>query len=137
MALYVMALAAIVATTGIGIVIRKAMREMAATPDQRQQIQSRMFIGVAIAEALPLILIVLGFIMLESFTGSVVVPVAIIIAVTAINFVVLLRTFLDLVKDPHADKQTKTMVQTTFFIGYALMTAVPIIAIVASLIAAG
>lgn len=132
-----MALAAIVATTGIGIVIRKAMREMAATPDQRQQIQSRMFIGVAIAEALPLILIVLGFIMLESFTGSVVVPVAIIIAVTAINFVVLLRTFLDLVKDPHADKQTKTMVQTTFFIGYALMTAVPIIAIVASLIAAG
>ncbi|WP_430493978.1 hypothetical protein [Rossellomorea marisflavi] len=137
MALYLMALAAIIATTGIGIVIRKAMREMVAHPDQRQQIQSRMFIGVAIAETLPLILIVLGFIMIESFTGSVVIPVAITIAVTAVNFVVLLRTFLDVVKDPHADKQTKAMVQTTFFIGYALMTAVPIIAIVASLIAAG
>ncbi len=131
-----MALAAIVATTGIGIVIRKAMRELATNPDQRQQIQSRMFIGVAIAEMLPLILIVLGFTMLESFTGSVVVPVAITIAVTVVNFVILLRTFLDLVKDPHADKQAKAMVQTTFFIGYALMTAIPIIAIVASVIAA-
>lgn len=131
-----MALAAIVATTGIGIVIRKAMRELATNSDQRQQIQSRMFIGVAIAEMLPLILIVLGFTMLESFTGSVVVPVAITIAVTVVNFVILLRTFLDLVKDPHADKQAKAIVQTTFFIGYALMTAIPIIAIVASVIAA-
>ncbi|MGX1265332.1 F0F1-type ATP synthase membrane subunit c/vacuolar-type H+-ATPase subunit K [Rossellomorea marisflavi] len=136
MALYLMALAAIVATTGIGIVIRKAMRELATNSDQRQQIQSRMFIGVAIAEMLPLILIVLGFTMLESFTGSVVVPVAITIAVTVVNFVILLRTFLDLVKDPHADKQAKAIVQTTFFIGYALMTAIPIIAIVASVIAA-
>ena len=57
--------AAIGAGYGNGQVISKAIESMARQPEMSGQIRSTMFIGVGLIEAMPIIAIVIGFLVMN------------------------------------------------------------------------
>ncbi len=59
-------LAALGAGIGNGLVIGRAIEGMARQPEQRGPIQTTMFIGVGLIEAVPIIAVVIAFILLGS-----------------------------------------------------------------------
>ncbi len=59
-------LAALGAGIGNGLVISRAIEGMARQPEQRGPIQTTMFIGVGLIEAVPIIAVVIAFILIGS-----------------------------------------------------------------------
>lgn len=59
-------LAALGAGIGNGLVIGRAIEGMARQPEQRGALQTTMFIGVGLIEAVPIIAVVIAFILIGS-----------------------------------------------------------------------
>ncbi len=130
-ALYFFVLAAVIASFGISIALRSSMEKLVLEPETLPQIQSKFFISVAIIEVLPIILIVLGFIGLMDSTASAFIPLVIVGATVLINFII------NLMKKSALESQApdlKEKLMTFFLMGNVLMTALPIVAVVATFI---
>lgn len=60
------ALAALGASIGNGLVISKAIESMARQPEMESKIRTTMFIGVGLIEAIPIMAVVVAFILVFS-----------------------------------------------------------------------
>ena len=136
-ALYYFVLSAVIATFGIGWAVRSAINDLSNGMEKRESVQAKMFIKVAAVEAIPIILIVLGFINLADSTADALLPLVIVGAVTFLNIFMIYRTSADITSDPNISKDLKTALTTLSFIGIMLVSTIPIVAVVASLIVIG
>lgn len=130
-ALYLFVIAAVIASFGISIVLRSSMEKLVLEPQTFAQIQSRFFIYVAVIEALPLVLIVFGFMTLMDSTVNLFIPIAIVAVSVLVNFILNIMKKNELVSSA-PDLKEKLM--TFFLIGNVLMAAIPIVAIVATFV---
>src|SRR5690625_3084335 len=125
---YIFVIATIVAIIPILIISKIAMGRIKENPEQREKIYSQFFIGIALSETIPLILIVYGFANLSIVASikELYVPGLIIILFTIVAaFFIFLQRAVDVTED------IKGMVTTFSFIALAMITAIPIISIVA------
>ncbi|WP_404449538.1 hypothetical protein LG307_07690 [Sutcliffiella horikoshii] len=130
-ALYLFVIAAVIASFGISIILRASMEKLVLDPQTFAEIQSKFFIYVAVIEALPLILIVFGFMTLTDSTVNLFIPITIVAVSVLVNFI------MNLMKKNELDSgapELKEKLMTFFLIGNVLMTAIPVVAIVATLI---
>ncbi len=90
-----------------------------------QAVQTKFFIQVAIAEAIPILIIVYAFTLIgQVVEKNIIVPLVVIARVS------LLRIRRDIMGSPRMNQQAVGMINTLFFIGAALLSAIPIISIV-------
>ena len=132
-ALYYFVLSAVIATFGIGWAVRSAIKDLSGGLERRESVQTKMFIKVAAVEAIPIILIVLGFINLADSTADALLPLVIVGAVTFLNIFMIYRTSADITSDRNISTDLKTALTTLSFIGIMLVSTIPIVAVVASL----
>lgn len=119
--------ASILAVISILIVFKIFMDKIKRNPESRNTHQTNFFIGVAIAETIPIILIVFGFIMSEpvAIINELFVPaIVIILALAFAPFYIFLQTKVDVTKE------NKNIVTTFAFIGSALCLSIPLISII-------
>ena len=93
-----------------------------------------MFIKVAVVETIPLILIVFGFINLHTSTDDGILPLIIVGTVTLLNILFIYRTSADITNDLHTHKDVKSALKTLTSMGIMLVSSIPIVAFVASII---
>ncbi|GGI17553.1 hypothetical protein [Gottfriedia solisilvae] len=127
-------IASFIATTGISFVVRNALKNIAVKPDESASIQSKMFIGVAVVEALPILFIILGYNGIESSTMNSTIPAILILIVAAINAFLIRRQSKELLINHSTKEEAKPLISALEKISYALVTAIPIVGIVACLI---
>ncbi|WP_077622757.1 hypothetical protein [Sediminibacillus massiliensis] len=137
-------LAAVIAVTGIVV----AFKQMAGTAEKRleegktvttesfQKETTRFFIKVAIIEVIPILLIVFGFVQIESYNANslqLMFPILFILVILLFGMlnVILTRTRLMSIKD--LSEQSRAFVNSTIFIGIGLVSTIPIIGVVAIL----
>ncbi|MFS0863826.1 hypothetical protein [Fredinandcohnia sp. 179-A 10B2 NHS] len=135
-----------IAVIGILLAFKKFMRQVQAQINNGQELklqglqkeQTRFFINVAVAESIPILLIVFGFMQIEQVTEpiNIFVPLLSIIVIVAIAKINALATRRDVIGH-NPLSQSKNIVNTLFFIGLALMSAIPVISIVAIFIMNG
>lgn len=124
---YYFAFAAILAVISILLVFKNSLEKLKENPEDYGSIQTKFFIGLAIAEALPLVLIVLG--LANASTASSIeelyIPGAIVIfsMLFAAFFIFLQRS----VGVPEEAKQKVTHFST---LGLMLVNAIPIVSLV-------
>jgi hypothetical protein len=138
-------LATIIAVLGILAAFKNLMvfvqQKMEANEEFNMQTlqkkQGQFFIRVALSESIPLVLIVYGFMLMDSTKNQPSsIPLIIILAVLIFAFfqvITIRRNTLGYDND-NISTETKTIVNTLCFLGGALMSAIPIISIVALLI---
>jgi len=96
-----------------------------------QAVQTKFFIQVAIAEAIPILIIVYAFTLIgQVVEKNIIVPLVVIIGILVVAMVSLLRIRRDIMGSPRMNQQAVGMINTLFFIGAALLSAIPIISIV-------
>lgn len=96
-----------------------------------QAVQTKFFIQVAIAEAIPILIIVYAFTLIgQVVEKNIIVPLVVIIGILVVAIVSLLRIRRDIMGSPRMNQQAVGMINTLFFIGAALLSAIPIISIV-------
>lgn len=96
-----------------------------------QAAQTKFFIQVAMAEAVPIFIIVYAFTLIDQVVEkNIIVPLVVIIGILVVAMVSLLRIRRDIMGSPRMNQQSVGMVNTLFFIGAALLSAIPIISIV-------
>lgn len=96
-----------------------------------QAAQTKFFIQVAMAEAIPIFIIVYAFTLIgQVVENNVIVPLVVIIGILVVAMVSLLRIRRDIMGSPRLNQQSVGMINTLFFIGAALLSAIPIISIV-------
>ncbi|MET3196810.1 hypothetical protein [Bacillus sp. OAE603] len=127
-------IASFIATTGISFVVRNALKNIAVKPDESASFQSKMFIGVAVVEALPILFIILGYNGIESSTMNSTLPAILILIVAAINAFLIRRQSKELLINHSTKEEAKPLISALEKISYALVTAIPIVGIVACLI---
>ncbi|KGP91858.1 ATP synthase F0F1 subunit C [Pontibacillus chungwhensis BH030062] len=133
--IYFFVIAVLIATGGISFISRKALYDVAQNPDNLQSIQTKLFIGVAVVEVIPIVLIVFGFINLDQSTIDPVTPLILVAIITFINGGHVFKTYLSLTGD--ADKQAKEKLRMLFMVCLPLLMAFPIIAGVATMTTTG
>ncbi|WP_148629690.1 F0F1 ATP synthase subunit C [Bacillus sp. E214] len=130
-ALYYFVLAAVIATFGISWAVRTAIKELVNGPERKVNIQTKMFIKVAVVEAIPIILIIFGFINLSSSTSDVILPLIIVGAVTILNIIFIYGTSSEITNDLNTPGDLKLAIKTLTMMGVTLVLAIPTIAVVA------
>lgn len=126
MGAYLFAAAAVLAVLGILFVFKRNVDILKKDPDLITKVNNKLFIGVAISEAIPIVLIIIGFVTMETVSNisELMVPGVIIIMtmVFAIIFI-LLQTRIDV------DEKSKSTVNSFGMITIALANAIPLISI--------
>lgn len=125
---YVFVIATILAITPILIIFKVMLGRLKENPEQSGKIQSQFFIGVALSETIPLILIVYGFMNLTTASSveEIYAPGLIIILFTALAaFFIFIQRAVDV------GEEIKPVVNSFALIALAMTTAIPIISIVA------
>lgn len=132
-------LASAIAVVGISFAFNKMMQQVQEKVEKGEQldlntmqaVQTKFFIQVAMAEAIPILIIVYAFTLIgQVVETNVVVPLVVIIGILVVAFVSLLRIRRDMMGDPKMSQESVGMVNTLFFIGAALLSAIPIVSIV-------
>ena len=129
-AFYLFALATVIATTGMGIVIRNTLQKVSQQPKEKATFATKMFLGVALIEVVPIICLILGFINLEKTSGSHDIPLLVTVLFTIGNagWCIAKKHSLTI----HAkEKETKDGIKEVTLLGLGLILAIPIISIVA------
>ncbi|RKQ34340.1 hypothetical protein [Oceanobacillus halophilus] len=124
---YIPVLAAVIAVIGILAVFKRSVSQLKENPDNLEKIQTKLFIGVAISESIPILLIIYGFINMETVSSidELFVPMVIVIALMVFSiFYVFTQSRLDV------EPEHKPMIRTFGFMGMGLVNAIPIIALV-------
>jgi hypothetical protein len=140
-------LATIIAVFGILNAFKKMMAEIQVKLESGQDItngaiqkeQTGFFIRVAVAEAIPIVLIVFGFIQMEKLNGpiNILAPMFIVLAVfivAAINVISIRRETLEY---EVTSGEVKNIVNSMSLIGIAMISAIPTVSIVALIIMLG
>ncbi|MUV37347.1 hypothetical protein JNUCC1_01153 [Lentibacillus sp. JNUCC-1] len=128
---YLFVAAAAVAVLTITGVYKVLIDKLKLKPENAQKLQTQFFIGVAVAEVIPIVLIILGFNQLES-VGSVselYLPGAIVVILMLFAVV-----FMFLQRAVGVNEESRTAVTLMTMIGIALVMAIPIISIVGLLL---
>jgi F0F1-type ATP synthase membrane subunit c/vacuolar-type H+-ATPase subunit K len=132
-------IASAIAVVGISFAFNKMMQQVQETLGKGEKLdlntmqaaQTKFFIQVAMAEAIPILIIVYAFTLMDQVNETnVIVPLLVIVGILVIAYVSLLRIRRDIIGIPNLPKESVGMVNTLFFIGAALLSAIPIISIV-------
>lgn len=132
-------LASAIAVVGISFAFNKMMQQVQEKVEKGDQLdlntmqaaQTKFFIQVAMAEAIPIFIIVYAFTLIgQVVEENIIVPLVVIIGILVVALVSLLRIRRDIIGSPMMNQQSVGMVNTLFFIGAALLSAIPIISIV-------
>lgn len=125
---YIFVIATIIAIVPILIISKIAMDRIKESPEQREKIYSQFFIGIALSETIPIILIIYGFANLSAVANieELYTPGLIIIL-----FTIVAAIFIFLQRAVDVTEEIKGMVSTFSLIALAMTTAIPIISIVA------
>ncbi|SHS15167.1 ATP synthase F0, C subunit [Mycobacteroides abscessus subsp. abscessus] len=132
-------LASAIAVVGISFAFNKMMQQVQDKVEKgehldlntMQAVQTKFFIQVAIAEAIPILIIVYAFTLIgQVVEKNIIVPLVVIIGILVVAIVSLLRIRRDIMGSPRMNQQAVGMINTLFFIGAALLSAIPIISIV-------
>lgn len=133
--IYYFVIAVLIATSGISFVSRKALRNVSHHPESLQSIQTKLFIGVAVTEIIPIVLVVVGFTTLEQSTINPITPLILVAVITVINGGHVFKEYLSLYGE--ADKVKKEKLRMLFMVCLPLLLAFPIVAAVATMSATG
>jgi hypothetical protein len=137
-------LAAYIAVIGIFVSFRQMLMAIEGKVEKQERIDqtvfqkelSRFFIRVALIETIPIIIIVAGFIQMESQQMGlgiydIILQLGLIMIVLFFGVVNIFRIRGRIVSIPYIDGTTRSFVNTLVFIGLGLIAAIPIISIVA------
>jgi F0F1-type ATP synthase membrane subunit c/vacuolar-type H+-ATPase subunit K len=130
-AMYLFILAAVIASFGISFVLRSSMEKLVIEPEALGKIQTKFFMSVAIIEALPILLIVFGFMTLADSTVNAIIPVFLVGITVLINFILNLIKKNELLS--HSAK-VQSALNALFLMGNVLMAVLPAVAIMAAFI---
>ncbi|MUK89697.1 hypothetical protein GMD78_15110 [Ornithinibacillus sp. L9] len=124
---YVFSLAAVLAVVPMLIVFKINIEKLKENPENIGKLQTNFFIGAAISEAIPLILIVFGIANMETVaaTDELLIPGIIVILTMVIG-----SFFVFLQRSVGVPEELKEQVTTFAMVGVALINAIPIISIV-------
>lgn len=131
MAALFFALASVIGTVSIAIVFKIALEQLKNAPGERERAQTYFFIRVAIAEVIPIILLILGFSYLDTVSdmSELVIPGFFIILSLMIGpFFIFLQSKVDV------PEKSKPAVNTFTFIGLSIITGIPIVSLVGLLL---
>ncbi|WP_010648290.1 hypothetical protein [Oceanobacillus massiliensis] len=128
MAPYIFAAAAVIAVIGIIIVFKINLDKIKENPNLMEKAQTNFFIGVAISESLPLILIIYAFINIQE--EPVPVDELYIPALIVIMMMVFAAFFIFLQQKVDVEEGQKQQVISFSMIALALANSIPIIALV-------
>ncbi|MGG7619221.1 hypothetical protein [Bacillus coreaensis] len=132
-------LSSAIAVVGISFAFNKMMQQVQEKVEKGDQLelntmqaaQTKFFIQVAMAEAIPIFIIVYAFTLIgQVVENNVIVPLVVIIGILVVAMVSLLRIRRDIMGSPRLNQQSVGMINTLFFIGAALLSSIPIISIV-------
>ncbi|MBO0994160.1 hypothetical protein [Bacillus sp. SD088] len=124
---YLFAIASIIAVLSIIITFKLHLDKLKEKPEKQTEVQSKFFIGVAISEVIPFILVVSGFATMQPVQAisDLFIPFIIILFCILIGpSFVFLQTKVDVVKE------TKNVVMTFAMIGFALVVSIPIVSLI-------
>lgn len=136
-------LATIIAVFGILFSFKNMMAFVQGRIEQAQEVsgesmqkeQTRFFIRVAMSEAIPLILIVYGFMQIGQIvdqTYNMLLPLLIIVGVVIFAFVQILFLKRDLIgRNDEVSTESKNFINALIMIGLAMVSAIPIVSVVA------
>lgn len=124
---YLFAIAAILACVSILLVFKINIEKIKENPENTAAIQTKFFIGVAIAEVIPMILVVFGMMDLTPVASIEELYIPGIIVIFALVFSPL---FIFLQRSVGVPENAKQTVMTFSLIGIALANAIPLIALV-------
>jgi F0F1-type ATP synthase membrane subunit c/vacuolar-type H+-ATPase subunit K len=136
-------LATIIAVLGILAAFKNLMAYVQQKIEAKEEVnmlslqkkQGQFFIKVALSESIPLILIVFGFMLMDSLENhNPFIPLVIIMAVLIFALFQVLTIRRNTLGYEEASTEIKTNVNTLCFLGGALISAIPIISIVAVLV---
>lgn len=131
MAAYFFMFATIIAVLAIAFIFKIYADKIKANPEAISQYQTRFFIWVALSEAFPILLVVLGMMNQEKVgeAGELMIPALIIIIFMAFSlFFIFLQTMVDVNED------LKEKFRTFAMIGVSLSMSIPIISCVGLLL---
>lgn len=126
MGAYIFAVAAVLAVLGILFVFKRNVEKLKEDPDLIAKVNNQLFIGVAISEAIPIVLIIIGFATMETVSNisELMVPgVIIILSMVFAIIYILLQTRIDV------DEKSKPTLNSFGMITIALVNAIPLISI--------
>ncbi|WP_156290911.1 hypothetical protein [Oceanobacillus salinisoli] len=124
---YIPVVAAVIAVAGILFAFKSNIDKIKQEPDKLEKYQTKLFIGAAISEAIPIILIIYGFSAMETVAllTELYVPMTIVIALIVFSMIyIFLQTRLDV------DEELKPAIRSFGIIGLGLVNAIPIISLV-------
>ncbi len=137
-------LAAYIAVIGIFLFFKQMMDQLSAKIEKGEQVNQsgfqqvigKFFIRVALIETIPIVLIVAGFIQIGSSVpglgfNDIIVQLGLVLIILLIGIFQILRVRSEIISLPEIDQVSKSFVNTLVFIGFGLITAIPIISIVA------
>ncbi|WP_231889804.1 hypothetical protein [Oceanobacillus sp. Castelsardo] len=124
---YIPVLAAAIAAIGILFFFKRNLEKIKENPAMIEKYQTKLFIGSAISEAIPIVLIIIGFVNIEPI-GSVdelIVPFTIIIGLIVFAIIyIFLQSRIDV------DENAKSVVRNFGLISIGLVIAIPVISLV-------
>lgn len=126
-AAYLFMLAAIIASFSILVVFKIFIDKLKVNPENRVKLQTNFFIGVAIAETSPILLLVLAFANSATVTSNeeLYIPGLITLLTLAFaSFFIFLQTKVDVTEE------AKEIVKTSAIIGLALVVSIPFISLI-------
>lgn len=136
MAPYLVAAAAAIAVFGIIIAYRKSHQAILEGQSNYTKIQNKFFMNVAIIEALPIILIIFGFMMADGQTFSmaeIYIPLAIVIALIIFSVFIVFSQISQathLQRSNQIDTKTLNIARSMSIMALALANAIPIVSLV-------
>ncbi|MGM0904054.1 MAG: hypothetical protein ACQEXB_23485 [Bacillota bacterium] len=140
---WLFALAAIIAVFGILAAFKNLMAYVQQKIEANEEIsmqslqkkQGQFFVKVALSESVPLILIVFGFISMDSSKDqNIFIPLLLVLAVLIFALFQVINIRRNTLGYGETSTELKNIVNTLCFLGGALMSAIPIISIVALVI---
>lgn len=120
-------LAAVIAVISILTVFKIHIEQLKQAPENRGQIQTKFFVGVAIAEAIPIILLVLGFMNsapVEAVNELYFPGLIILLCLVFAPLFVFLQSRVDV------SEEARLPIQTFSMLGLALGSSIPLISLV-------
>ncbi|MET3699064.1 ATP synthase subunit C [Bacillus oleivorans] len=130
--LYYFILAAVIASFGISIAVRKAFSQIVEGKLPLHKVQTKLMVSVALVETIPILLLVLGFMNIEEAELSPLVVILIVGAAMLFNFLINWFRYRDSIQQVEQDSLQKQQLSTTFQLSIFLMNAIPIVAIIAT-----
>jgi F0F1-type ATP synthase membrane subunit c/vacuolar-type H+-ATPase subunit K len=130
---YIFVAAAALAVIPILILFKVNVEKLKENPEVRGKVQTNFMIGVAVSEAIPIILIVFGFVNMEP-VGSMeelYIPGLIIMFIMAFSVF-----FIFLQKNVGVDTATKAVINAFSIVSIPLSTAIPLISLIGLLLMA-